>query len=86
MHVKFHRFSLSPSSLFFLIYYLLHHTQFPYAMASETNQTLLVVGNVPADDAKTASGAESDIAVASSSSNATIENMLKKDILVLTDY
>jgi hypothetical protein len=54
-------------------------------MAHESNQTLLVAGDATADT-KTLSGAESDIAVASSSSNASIEKMARKDVSMLTDY
>jgi hypothetical protein len=55
-------------------------------MASETHQTLLVIGNLIADEAKTASRAENDIAAASSPFNAAIEKMAKKDVLVMTNY
>jgi hypothetical protein len=54
-------------------------------MASESDQTLLAIGNATAD-AKTISGVESDVAVVSSSSNAAIEKMAKKDVPMLTNY
>jgi hypothetical protein len=86
VHTKSHSFSLSPSRLCLFINCLLHHTNFPRALASETNQTLLAVGNIIVDDAKAASLAESDVVVASSSSNAATEKMMKKDVPVMTDY
>jgi hypothetical protein len=55
-------------------------------MASETDQTLLVVGNLIADEAKTASREENEIAAASSPFNTAIEKMVKKDVLVMTNY
>jgi hypothetical protein len=64
---------------------LLHRTHSSSTMAHESNQTLLVAGDATADT-KTLSGAESDIAVASSSSNASIEKMARKDVSMLTDY
>jgi hypothetical protein len=64
---------------------LLHLTHSPYVMASESDQTLLATGNATAD-AKTISGVESDVAVVSSSSNAAIEKMAKKDVPMLTNY
>jgi hypothetical protein len=54
-------------------------------MASESDQTLLATGNATAD-AKTISGVESDVAMVSSSSNAAIEKMAKKDVPMLTNY
>jgi hypothetical protein len=65
---------------------LLHRTHFTHAMASKTEQTLLTTGNVIVDDAKTASRAESGIAVTSSTSNAAVEKMVKKDIPMMTNY
>jgi hypothetical protein len=55
-------------------------------MASKTEQTLLTAGNVIVDDAKTTSRAESGIAVTSSTSNAAVEKMVKKDIPMMTNY
>jgi hypothetical protein len=55
-------------------------------MTTEPDQTLLATGNIIVDDAKTASGVESDAVVASSSSNATVEKMAKTDVPVMTDY
>jgi hypothetical protein len=54
-------------------------------MAGESNQTLLAASDVAAN-AKMISSAESDVAVASSSSNVVIAKMAKKDVPVLTDY
>jgi hypothetical protein len=48
-------------------------------------QTLLVAGNIAANT-KTISGVESDVAAASSSSNAVVEKMARKDVPVWTDY
>jgi hypothetical protein len=86
VHARSHHFSPSPSSLCFLIYCLLHRTNFPHAMASKTDQTLLAAGNVTVDDTKIVFWVESGIAAASSSSNAAIEKMAKKDVPMLTDY
>jgi hypothetical protein len=54
-------------------------------MVGESNQTLLAASDV-ATNAKMISSAESDVAVASSSSNAVVAKMAKKDVPVLTDY
>jgi hypothetical protein len=70
---------------YILIYYLLHRTHFPHAMASEIDQILHTTGDATTTDAKTLFGAKSDIVVASSS-NVAIENMVKKDVHVLTHY
>jgi hypothetical protein len=86
VHTKSHHFSLSSSRLYLFIYCLLHHTHFHHVMASEADQALLTAGNVITDDTKTASGVESEVVVASSSSNATIEKMVKKDVPTMTDY
>jgi hypothetical protein len=55
-------------------------------MASETDQTLHVIGEVVADKTKTASGAESDVLAASPSSNAATKKMANKDTPMLSDY
>jgi hypothetical protein len=55
-------------------------------MSSETDQTSLTAGDVATIDAKMVSGAESDTAAASSSSNVATEKIAKKDVLMLTDY
>jgi hypothetical protein len=54
-------------------------------MADESAQTLLAAGDAAAN-AKTISGVDSDVATASSSSNAAVEKMVKKGIPLLTDY
>jgi hypothetical protein len=54
-------------------------------MASEIDQILHTTGDATTTDAKTLFGAKSDIVVASSS-NVAIENMVKKDVHVLTHY
>jgi hypothetical protein len=46
---------------------------------------LLAAGDAAAN-AKTISGVDSDVATASSSSNAAVEKMVKKGIPLLTDY
>jgi hypothetical protein len=55
-------------------------------MASEANQTLHAISEDVTDDTKTASGAESDILMSSSSSNVAAEKMENKDTLMLFDY
>jgi hypothetical protein len=55
-------------------------------MADEANQTLLVVGDAAASDSKVASGAESDIAPTSSSSNAVMWAIAEKTVPTLHDY
>jgi hypothetical protein len=85
VHVKSHRFSLLSSRLFFFIYYLLHRTHLPCAIAGESNQTLLAADDA-AGNTKMIYGAESDVAMASSSSNVAVERMAKKDVPVLIDY
>jgi hypothetical protein len=64
----------------------MHHTHFSCEMADEANQTLLVVGDAAASDSKVASGAESDIAPASSSSNAVMRAIAEKIVPTLHDY
>jgi hypothetical protein len=64
---------------------LLHRTHSSCPMAGESDQTLLAADDA-AVDTKTISGAESVVVVASSSSNAVIEKMARKDVHVLTDY
>jgi hypothetical protein len=58
----------------------------PSAMTSKTNQTLHVFGEDVAAKAKATSGVESDVPVASSSSNVTIEKMANKDTPMMSDY
>jgi hypothetical protein len=72
--------------LCFLIYCLLHRTHFLCAMAGETDQTLLSISDTAASIGKVASGAESDTAPTSSSSNFTAEKIVKKDVPMLFEY
>jgi hypothetical protein len=58
----------------------------PRVMASEANQTLHAISEDVTDDTKTASGAESDILMSSSSSNVAAKKMENKDTLMLFDY
>jgi hypothetical protein len=55
-------------------------------MASKVDQTLHVGGQGVVDDAKTISGAESDVQATSSSSNVVVEKMANKDTAILFDY
>jgi hypothetical protein len=55
-------------------------------MAGEADHTLLTAGNAAASNSKVASGAESDTAPASTSSNATTCVIAEKDIPMLHDY
>jgi hypothetical protein len=55
-------------------------------MASESDQIPLVAVNATPNDTKTASGEESDIAMASSSSTRAVEKMVKKEVPVLMNY
>jgi hypothetical protein len=55
-------------------------------MADEANQTLLVVGDAAASDSKVASGVESDIPRASSSSNVVMRAIAEKTVPTLHDY
>jgi hypothetical protein len=55
-------------------------------MARKIDQTLLAASNVIVDDTKIVFWVESGIAASSSSSNAAIEKMAKKDVPMLTDY
>jgi hypothetical protein len=54
-------------------------------MAGESDQTLLATGDAAAN-AKMISGVESDVVVASSSSNVVVEKMVKKNAPTLTDF
>jgi hypothetical protein len=86
VHIKSHCFSLFAFKSFtFPFTALLHRIQSSCTTANESAQTLLAAGDTAAN-AKTISGAESDVAVASSSSNVAIVKMAKKDVPVLTDY
>jgi hypothetical protein len=55
-------------------------------MAGKTDQAFHVTGEAIVDEAKTASGVESDIQAASSSSNAAAKKMANKDTPELSDY
>jgi hypothetical protein len=55
-------------------------------MAGETDQTLLDAGDIIPSDAKVTSGAKSDTALTSSSSNAVTQKITKKAILALQNY
>jgi hypothetical protein len=55
-------------------------------MAGEADQILHVTGEGVDNNTRTASGAESDIQAASSSSNAAIKKMANKDTPELSDY
>jgi hypothetical protein len=55
-------------------------------MAGETDQTLHVTGEAIADEIKTASRVESNVQVASSSSNVVVEKMANKTTPMLSDY
>jgi hypothetical protein len=55
-------------------------------MPSEADQTLYAIGEGVTDDTKTASGAESDVPMSSSSSNVVAEKMANKDTLMLFNY
>jgi hypothetical protein len=55
-------------------------------MAGETDQTLLSISDTAASIGKVASGAESDTAPTSSSSNFTAEKIVKKDVPMLFEY
>jgi hypothetical protein len=72
-------------SLTLLFTALVHRTHSSCSMAGESDQTLLAADDAVVDT-KTISGAESVVVVASSSSNAVIEKMARKDVHVLTDY
>jgi hypothetical protein len=86
VHAKSHNFLLLLQISYFLIYYLLHCTHFPCAMASEADQTLLTTGDAAAVDTKMVSGMESDTVTTSSSSNVAVVKIVKKDVPMLTDY
>jgi hypothetical protein len=72
-------------SLIFPFTALLYRIQSSCAMADESTQTSLAIGDT-ATNAKTISGVESDVATTSSSYNAAIENMAEKDVPMLTNY
>jgi hypothetical protein len=55
-------------------------------MAGETDQTLHVTGEAITDEIKTASRVESDVQVASSSSNVVVEKIANKTTPMLSDY
>jgi hypothetical protein len=55
-------------------------------LASDNDHTLLTADDVVTSYAKANSGAESDTTLASSSSNATTRNIVKKDVPMLQDY
>jgi hypothetical protein len=55
-------------------------------MASEADQALFAVDDTAASDSKVASGAESDTAPASSSSNAATCTIVKKVVPMLYEY
>jgi hypothetical protein len=55
-------------------------------MAGEADQTLLAVGDAAASESQVAFGVESDIAPASSSSNAATQMITKKSIPMLYEY
>jgi hypothetical protein len=59
---------------------------FAFSFTTQTNQTLLIVGDAVESDAKAASCAESDTAPASSSSNVAAQKITKKDVPTLQDY
>jgi hypothetical protein len=58
----------------------------PHVMACKVDQTLHVGGQGVVDDAKSISGAESNVQATSSSSNVVIEKMVNKDTAMLFDY
>jgi hypothetical protein len=86
VHIRSHHFSLLPSTFYFLIHYSVHHTHFPYDMVGEADKTLLAAGDVVASESKVASGAESDAAPTSSSSNTATQTLAKKDVPKLYEY
>jgi hypothetical protein len=55
-------------------------------MAGETYQTLHIIDEAIVDEAKTASRAESDVPVASSSSNVAAAKMTNKTNPVMSEY
>jgi hypothetical protein len=86
VHAMSHCFSLFAfKSLTFPFTSLLHRIQSSCAMADESTQTLLAVGDAAANT-KTISVVDSDVAATSSSSNAAVEKTVKKGIPLLTDY
>jgi hypothetical protein len=86
-HSKSHHFSLLPFNLLLSnSLLLLHHSHFFCKMVGEADQILHVACEGVDDNAKTASWVESDIPVASSSSNTAIKKMVNKDTRVLSDY
>jgi hypothetical protein len=55
-------------------------------MAGETDQTFHIISEAVVNEAKTASGAESNILMALFSSNAAAEKMANKTTPTLSDY
>jgi hypothetical protein len=58
----------------------------PHVLASEAHQTQHIIGEGVADDTMTASRAENDVSVTSSSSNAIVEKMANKVTPMMSDY
>jgi hypothetical protein len=73
-------------ALCFLIHCLLHRTHFSCVMAGEVDQILLATGDAASSNSKVMSGAESDIAPASYSSNAATWMIAKKVVPMLYDH
>jgi hypothetical protein len=55
-------------------------------MIGETNQTSIIVGDAAASGSKSATGAESEVASASSSSNVAVQTTVKKEVPKLYEY
>jgi hypothetical protein len=93
---KSHHFSLIPLSLLLFIHYSLHHSTFPCTMTGEADQSSNIIDAAAASDthddavaasgSKGATGAESKIASASSSSNVVVQTMVYHAPTITEDY
>jgi hypothetical protein len=79
-HIKFHRFSLSPSNLLLLLFTTCCTAPTSHSMASEADQTPRIVVEPVVDENKSDSETESNVLAASSFSNVATTKMVEKTI------